>query len=62
MLGLGAFLFIAAHLIVNVGMVLGLLPTIGIPLLFLSFGGSALLATFALLGLAHSVSVRRHLR
>ena len=32
------------HLFVNVGMVLGLLPVIGIPLPFFSYGGSSLLA------------------
>ena len=35
----GIFLF---HLMVNVGMVLGLLPVIGIPLPFFSYGGSSL--------------------
>ena len=30
------------HFFVNVGMVLGLLPTVGIPLPFLSYGGSSL--------------------
>ena len=35
----GIFLF---HLTINVGMVLGLLPVIGIPLPFFSYGGSSL--------------------
>lgn len=62
MICLGTFLFIAAHLIVNIGMVVGLLPTIGIPLLLLSYGGTALLATFAMIGLSLSVGVRRTAR
>jgi rod shape determining protein RodA len=62
MIGLGTFLFLAAHVVVNIGMVVGLLPTVGIPLLLLSFGGSALLATFAMLGLTLSVGLRRHAR
>ena len=62
MICLGTFLFIAAHLVVNLGMVVGLLPTIGIPMLLLSFGGSALVATFAMLGMTLSVGVRRHAR
>ena len=37
------------HLFVNVGMVLGLVPVIGIPLPFLSYGGSSLLAFTILL-------------
>jgi rod shape determining protein RodA len=30
------------HLIVNIGMVIGVLPTVGIPLPFFSYGGSSL--------------------
>ena len=33
------------HFLINIGMSLGLIPTIGIPLLFISYGGSSLLAT-----------------
>ena len=47
------------HICVNVGMVLGLLPVIGIPLPFLSYGGSALLANTVLLGLALNLYARR---
>ncbi len=39
----GSILFI--HFLVNIGMSLGLVPTIGIPLLLISYGGSSLLAT-----------------
>ncbi|MDA2924953.1 rod shape-determining protein RodA, partial [Acidobacteria bacterium AH-259-L09] len=35
------------HVVVNVGMTLGILPSIGIPLPLLSYGGSAILTTFA---------------
>jgi len=38
--GLVTVLFI--HFMVNIGMVIGLIPTIGIPLPFFSYGGSAL--------------------
>jgi rod shape determining protein RodA len=47
------------HLIVNVGMTLGLLPAIGIPLPLLSYGGSVTLTTFAAIGLALSVHHRK---
>lgn len=40
--GIAGVLFI--HFFINVGMSLGILPTIGIPLPFLSYGGSSLLA------------------
>ena len=39
----GSILFV--HFLINIGMSLGLIPTIGIPLLFVSYGGSSLLAT-----------------
>jgi len=43
------------HLVVNVGMVIGLMPTTGIPLPFLSYGGSSVLTAFIALGLVMSV-------
>ena len=47
------------HVVVNVGMTLGILPAIGIPLPLLSYGGSSIVTTFAALGLALSVFQRR---
>jgi rod shape determining protein RodA len=43
------------HIIVNVGMVIGFMPTTGIPLPFLSYGGSSVLTAFIALGLVMSV-------
>jgi rod shape determining protein RodA len=50
------FLF---HLLVNVGMVAGMVPVTGIPLPFMSAGGSSTLTTFMLLGLVNNVRLRR---
>lgn len=47
------------HVFVSVGMVLGLLPVIGIPLPLMSHGGSSILATLFALGLCFSVRLRR---
>ncbi len=47
------------HVGVNVGMALGIVPPIGIPLPLLSYGGSATLTAFAALGLALNVYQRR---
>jgi rod shape determining protein RodA len=47
------------HSFVNIGMTLGLLPAVGIPLPFLSYGGSHLLTFCLLLGLTQSVYRRR---
>jgi rod shape determining protein RodA len=46
---------------VNVGMVMGLLPIVGVPLPLLSYGGSGMLTTMAGLGLVSSVAYRRYL-
>jgi rod shape determining protein RodA len=43
------------HFIVNVGMVVGIMPVIGIPLPFVSYGGSSLLASMIMLGIAANV-------
>ncbi|MFQ5739610.1 MAG: rod shape-determining protein RodA [Acidobacteriota bacterium] len=50
---------ICFHVFVNVGMTLGIMPAIGIPLPFLSYGGSSTLSSFIGLGLALSVHSRR---
>jgi rod shape determining protein RodA len=50
------FLF---HLLVNVGMVAGLMPVTGIPLPLMSSGGSNMLSTFLMLGLVNNVRLRR---
>jgi cell division protein FtsW len=47
----GVVVWLMGQMIINVGMVLALLPVIGIPLPVVSYGGSALLPTLAALGL-----------
>lgn len=54
----GFFLMLASHVFVNVAMNLGIFPVIGIPLPFVSYGGSNLLANF--LGLGILLSIRRY--
>jgi rod shape determining protein RodA len=50
------------HFLINVGMAMGVMPITGIPLLFMSYGGSALTSAMAGIGLAMSVHVRRFAR
>lgn len=57
---IGWFTLLVTHFFINIGMNLGLLPVIGIPLPFVSYGGSNLLANF--LGLGILVSIRKHAR
>jgi rod shape determining protein RodA len=47
------------HFVINVGMTMGIMPITGIPLLFMSYGGSALLSAMTGIGLCLSVYVRR---
>lgn len=57
--GLTAYIF--CHVFINVGMVVGLLPVVGIPLPLFSYGGSSMLANMLAIGLALGVSIRRKL-
>lgn len=52
---LGACVSLFLHVAVNTGMVIGLLPVVGVPLPLVSFGGSAMLAMLGLLGIAMSM-------
>lgn len=51
----GVFALIFVHAILNIGMVLGVMPVIGVPLPFISAGGTAMLSMYATIGLAMSV-------
>jgi rod shape determining protein RodA len=55
----GYMTLLAFHTVINIGMVVGLVPIMGIPLPLLSAGGSSLLMTFASLGLVANVRQRR---
>lgn len=50
------------HVIINIGMNIGVFPVTGIPLPFISYGGSALLANLLAVGLLESVAVRQRAR
>jgi rod shape determining protein RodA len=46
------------HLLTNVGMTIGLFPVVGIPLPFISYGGSMLITALAAVGLL--LAIRLH--
>lgn len=52
----GIFLF---HMTENIGMVMGLLPITGVPLLFVSYGGSSLITSYILIGILLNISSKR---
>ena len=53
--GLGIAIFFISHILINIGMNLGMMPVTGIPLPFMSYGGSHLLTEFAGLGILMSM-------
>lgn len=52
----GIFTF---HMVENIGMTMGLLPITGVPLPFVSYGGSSLITNFICIGLLLNISARR---
>ena len=48
------------HVVVNVAMVLGIAPVVGVTLPFISYGGSSLVTFFVAMGLVSNVSLRKH--
>ena len=58
-MAVGVVALIFWQVVINVGMVTGLLPVVGIPLLLFSYGGSSLISTMAGMGLLMNISMRR---
>ena len=59
LVALGATALLATQVLINVGMVTGLLPVVGVPLPLMSYGGSSMLATLVAVGLLLSVRMRQ---
>ena len=55
----GVFFYFFWQILINMGMVIGIMPVVGIPLPFISYGGSATVVNFTLLGIVLNVSMRR---
>jgi len=54
--GIGVVMFFVTHIIINIGMNIGLMPVTGIPLPFMSYGGSHLLAESLAIGILMSMA------
>lgn len=61
LLVVGVMSYLFWHMFVNVSMVIGLLPIVGVPLPLLSYGGSSMLTTMAGMGIISGVAFRRYL-
>jgi rod shape determining protein RodA len=56
----GVLALMLFHVVINVGMVVGLLPIAGIPLPFVSAGGSSLISFFAAMSICMGIRMRRY--
>ncbi|MDR2574191.1 MAG: rod shape-determining protein RodA [Desulfovibrio sp.] len=59
LLVVGVFFYFFWQIFINTAMVLGMMPVVGIPLPFISYGGSATVLNFTLIGIVLNVSMRR---
>lgn len=55
----GVFAMLLAHFVENIGMTIGLMPITGIPLPFISYGGSSMITNMIAIGLVLSVNARK---
>jgi len=58
-LAAGIMVMFTFYLVMNIGMTLGLLPVVGVPLPLMSYGGTSIVTTLAALGLLMNVKLRR---
>ncbi len=59
LLASGAVAFLLFHILVNIGMAMGVLPATGLPLPFLSYGGTFMISNFILIGLLLNVEIHK---
>jgi rod shape determining protein RodA len=59
LLSAGISAYLAMHILVNIGMMSGLLPITGVPLVLVTYGGSSILSTMTALGILQSIYSRR---
>ena len=58
--GTGILFMLFFHLVINIGMAVGIMPITGIPLFFLSYGGSSLWTATAGLAIIQNIYLRRY--
>jgi rod shape determining protein RodA len=59
LLSVGIVAMLAFHVVVNIGMTIGIMPITGIPLPFMSYGGSAIITDFAAVGILLNIYMQR---
>jgi rod shape determining protein RodA len=59
LIAVGIFGMLLSHILINIGMAMSILPVTGLPLPFISYGGSFTITTLAAMGLLESIRMRR---
>jgi rod shape determining protein RodA len=59
LLSAGIAVYLATHVVINIGMMCGFLPITGVPLLLITYGGSSIFSAMAALGILQSIYARR---
>ncbi len=60
LVGIGMVSILVYHVFVNIGMTIGVMPITGVPLPFLSYGGSSLMMNMMLIGFLLNINAHRH--
>ena len=59
---IGIATVILVHVIINIGMTIGMAPITGLPLPFLSYGGSSLMANLVMMGIVLNISRIKYIK
>jgi rod shape determining protein RodA len=59
MLAMGVTAMLFWHIVINMGMVMGLFPVVGVPMPFFSYGGTSMITSMVGIGILQSISMRK---
>jgi rod shape determining protein RodA len=59
---IGVATIVLFHVIINIGMTIGMAPVTGLPLPFLSYGGSSLMANLVMMGIILNISRTKYIK
>lgn len=59
LLAIGVTAMLFWHIVINMGMVIGLFPVVGVPLPFFSYGGTSMITSMVGIGILQNISMRR---
>lgn len=61
LIAMGCTSIIFWHAFVNMGMVIGIMPVVGVTLPFMSYGGTSIIVNFTLIGIIQGIAIRRYM-